>query len=180
MESRRETVQGDVIGRSSDVTVVLQWCYSGVTVVLQWCYSGVTVVLQWFYNGVTVLLQSCYSNGRRTWGGSNCTIQSTSGRSMPRAATSVPEVNKSCCVMRSQFLDLCDALPMCNAVPMLCPFCSVQVLCAAVASLRDAIIVLTNAVRGTYTIGHHWSGRQIGQNWQCASSSAACLRLRGK
>jgi hypothetical protein len=41
--------------RRPNVTVVLQWCYSGVTVVLQWCYSGVTVVLQWCYSVVTVV-----------------------------------------------------------------------------------------------------------------------------
>jgi hypothetical protein len=42
-----------------------RWCYSGatdVTVVLQWCYSGIIVVLQWCYSGFTVALQWCYSD----------------------------------------------------------------------------------------------------------------------
>jgi hypothetical protein len=30
-----------------------------VTVVLQWCYSGVTVVLQWYNSGLAVVLQLC-------------------------------------------------------------------------------------------------------------------------
>jgi hypothetical protein len=40
------------------VTVVLQWCYSGGTVVLEWCYSCVRVVLKLCHRGFIVLLQA--------------------------------------------------------------------------------------------------------------------------
>jgi hypothetical protein len=34
-----------LLRRGSDVTVVLEWCYSGIRMVLQWCYRGVTLEL---------------------------------------------------------------------------------------------------------------------------------------
>jgi hypothetical protein len=48
--------QGVLGGLSSELNLVLWWCYGVVMVVLWWCYGGVMVVLWWCYGGVIVVL----------------------------------------------------------------------------------------------------------------------------